>query len=442
MAAKALGDIMKLDGKYRILHSCQGLLCSAAFGYNAFYLSEYGFHASEIGIIVALFGVLTAICLPIFGRIADKSRRFNWKVLLALFCAFGILDWGLLFFCKSKLVVGILFQLTGLVMSCILPMMNVACFYYEKRGIYVNYGIARGLNSLVYAVCSFVLGRLTVHFGTTAITAVGFLVSVFTLLTTISMPYVKSAEDADAANRRAANANTADQRAANENTADRIAANANAADQNTAVRDVKIQAQKKAEKKFWKKYPAFMVMVIGSVFLMATFSLTTTFLINVIEAVGGSSQHLGTALAISALAEVPVLMLFSHIVKRIPETKLLIIAGIAYAMKCLMLFCAGNIQMVYVAQLLQMFSYAIYASASVYFSDKCMEEEDAVTGQTLVSMSGSAGSVIGSLVGGYIVETAGVHMMLAGGMVTAVATVGVFWIAAWMYRRERALQME
>lgn len=152
MGAKILGDFMKLDGKYRMLHSCQGLLCSAAFGYNAFYLSEYGFHAGEIGVIVAVFGVLTAVCLPVFGRIADKSRRFNWKVLLALFCAFGILDWGLLFFCRSKIVVGILFQLAGLEVSCILPMMNVACFYYEKRGIYVDYGIARGLNSLVYAV--------------------------------------------------------------------------------------------------------------------------------------------------------------------------------------------------------------------------------------------------------------------------------------------------
>ena len=440
MAAKALGDIMKLDGKYRILHSCQGLLCSAAFGYNAFYLSEYGFHASEIGIIVAVFGVLTAICLPIFGRIADKSRRFNWKVLLALFCAFGILDWGLLFFCKSKLVVGILFQLTGLVVSCILPMMNVACFYYEKRGIYVNYGIARGLNSLVYAVCSFVLGRLTVGFGTPAIVAVGFVVSVITLFTVMSLPYGKSAADkgtegANAADRSAEGANASGRSTANTNTAD--SSTANTVNRNAADKYAETRMQKKAEKKFWKKYPAFMVMVLGCVFLMSTFSLSNTFLINVIEEAGGNSQHLGTALAISALAEVPVLMLFSHIVKRIPETKLLIFAGAAYALKCFVLFCADNIPMVYAAQLLQMFSYALYASASVYFSDKCMEEGDEVTGQTLISMCGSAGTVIGSLVGGYVVEAAGVRVMLAGGMMTAVVTACVFGIAARMYRREQ-----
>ena len=75
MGAKILGDFMKLDGKYRMLHSCQGLLCSAAFGYNAFYLSEYGFHAGEIVVIVAVFGVLTAVCLPVFGRIASAYRR-------------------------------------------------------------------------------------------------------------------------------------------------------------------------------------------------------------------------------------------------------------------------------------------------------------------------------------------------------------------------------
>ena len=76
---------MKLNGKYRMLHSCLGLICSSAFGYNAFFLAEYGFDASETGMIIALFNVLTALSLPVFGRIADRSRRFHWRNTLLCF---------------------------------------------------------------------------------------------------------------------------------------------------------------------------------------------------------------------------------------------------------------------------------------------------------------------------------------------------------------------
>lgn len=189
-------------------------------------------------------------------------------------------------------------------------------------------------------------------------------------------------------------------------------------------------------KSFWKKYPAFTVLVIGSVLLMTVFSLTSTFLIRVIEDVGGDSSNLGTALAICALAEVPLLLMFSKIVKWIPVPKLLIFSSIMYIVKCLILLGAGNVGMIYVAQLLQPFAYATFASASVYFSDACMEEEDEATGQTLISMSGSAGSVIGSLIGGWLVDTSGVRMMPFAGTIVAVLTTVVTCISMQMYRRE------
>lgn len=392
---------MKLDGKYRILHSAQGLLCSVAFGYKAFYLGEFGYDAGEMGVSMAVFGVLTAICLPVFGRIADRSRFFNWKTMLTIFTLLGILDWGLLLFCDSKTVAGNLFQVGGLLTSCALPMVNVACFYYEKKGISVNYGIARGLNSLVYAISAYVLGRLTVRMGTSAVVLVGFLVNIAVLPTTLLMPYHGSTHLEKA-------------------------------------EDKKIPAaEKKSREKFWKKYPAFMVMVIGSVLLMAVFNLTTIFLIQVIESVGGDSSHLGVALAIAALVEVPVLMLFDRIVKRVSESKLLVISGAAYVLKCLVLFCAVNITMIYAAQFLQMCSYALYASASVYFSDKCMEEEDAATGQTLISMCGSVGTVLGSLVGGYLVELLGVKVMLASAMVGSAVSALVFGLSMIMFKKEQ-----
>lgn len=415
-----------------MLHSAQGLLCSAAFGYNAYYLSEFGFDAGESGVIIAVFGVLTAICLPIFGRIADRSRTFHWKTQLSLFFALSVLLWGTLLVCDYKPVVGVLFQLAGLVTSCIFPMVSVICFYYEKRGIHIDYGVGRSLNSLFYAISAFVLGRLTVRTGASVIAWQGLIVSVAALWPAMTMLYFKE----EKSGKKTGNTNDMESGTSGDPSF--------AGTQKTAgVSGSRAEAGK--SKSFWKKYPAFTVLVIGSVLLMTVFSLTSTFLIRVIEEVGGDSSNLGTALAICALAEVPLLLMFSKIVKRIPVPKLLIFSSIMYIVKCLILLGAGNVGMIYVAQLLQPFAYATFASASVYFSDACMEEEDEATGQTLISMSGSAGSVIGSLIGGWLVDTSGVRVMLFAGTVVAVITTGVVCVSMKMYLgecRRRAILSE
>lgn len=402
---------MKLNGKYRMLHSCLGLICSSAFGYNAFFLAEYGFDASETGMIIALFNVLTALSLPVFGRIADRSRRFHWKNMLLIFAGAGVLIWGALLFCSQKLLVGILFQTGGLLISCMYPMTNIICFFYAKRGLNIDYGIARGLNSLFYAVGAYVLGQLTVRMGGSVIIWMGLLICAVILWPVLRMPYLKTPEREEERKRAA-----------------------------EKVQTEKISGKRKKEEKFWKKYPSFSVLVLGSVLLMTVFSLTGTFLIRLIEEVGGDSSNLGIALAICAAAEVPVLMLFSQIVKRISETKLMIFSGIMFSVKSLILLLAGNVGMIYVAQLLQPFAYALFASASVFFSDRCMEEEDEVTGQSLLSMSGSAGSVIGSLVGGWLVENSGVRMSMLAGLLTAMLTTAVIGIAVKMYHKECRLK--
>ena len=390
-----------MNAKYRMLHGCMGLFCSVAFGYNAFYLGEFGFDAGETGMIMALFNVLTALCLPVFGRIADRSKRFHWKNLLLIFISISLVIWGSLLFCEQKLLVGILFQTGGLLISCMYPMVNVACFYYEKRGIPVNFGIARGMNSLVYAIGAFLLGQLTVRIGASVVVVLGVIVCLAEFWPVIRMPYLKQEVP-----------------------------------EGTAGRKTTAGKGKKGSIPFWKKYPAFLVMVAGSMLIMTVFSLTTSFLIQIIENVNGDSSNLGIALAICAVMEVPVMMLFSQIVKRISETKLLIISGIMYLVKCVVLFCAGSVSLIYAAQLLQPLSYGLYASASVFFSDKCMEEEDAATGQSLLSMSGCFGSVIGSLAGGWLIELSGVKVMLLVGMAVSFLATVVISVSVKMYRRE------
>ena len=58
-----------------------------------------------------------------------------------------------------------------------------------------------------------------------------------------------------------------------------------------------------------------------------------------------------------------------------------------------------------------MISFAIFANASVYFSDEEMSEEDKATGQSFMTNTLVIGQIIGNLLGGALIESYSVKAM-------------------------------
>lgn len=409
---------MKENGKYRILQSCYWMMINVAFGYTTFYLGGYGYSAGEVGILTAVFAAISAVCQPVLGRVADRSKRLNWKVILMLLSAACCFDMILLAIFKAKLLVGLLFGLMALLMNCMMPMINAACFYYEKRGVHVDFGIARGMGSMFYAVVSMILGWLTVRIGTSAIPLAGIPILMVLFLTVCFMPLRENVSESNVRTREHdAQKKTQIRKSENEK----------------SVKKAGTSSGK--EGSMLKKYPAFSVMILGSALLMSVHTLKTTYLFQILERIGGNTGHLGTALAIGAVAEVPILFLFSHIIKRYSAARLLVICSFFYIAKSTMLLFAGSIGMVYAAHLLQPVSYALYVSAIVYFTDESMQEDDKVTGQSLITMTSAVGSVVGNLVGGWLIDFGGVTVMMTFCAVLAVVAASVVTVSAVMHGR-------
>lgn len=388
---------MNINKKYCVLQSCYWMMINVGLGYTAFCLGEAGFGAGAIGALTALYGLISALLQPMLGRVADKSRRIGWKTLLLVLSALCAAALAVLYGVSSGVWTAVLFGLIAVLINCMLPMINTAYFYYENKGEKLDFGIARGLGSGAYAVMAMLLGAGTVKFGTGAVPMAGLPVLAVLFLTVWALPYQKK-----------------------------------------VVQSVRADQEERAvsHTSFVRKYPAFCVMTVGCAILLSVHNLNGTFLIQILERVGGDSSNLGTALAIAAVLEVPVLFFFTHIVKRVPESWLLVISGIAYVGKSLILMLAPNVGMIYVAQLMQPFSYALYASANVYFTNRCMDEEDAATGQALMSMTSPIGSVAGNLLGGWLIDQSGIPLMLEVTCVIAVAAAVVIAAAALMQRKQ------
>jgi PPP family 3-phenylpropionic acid transporter len=404
-------------------------------GYVTFYLTSLGYSAGEIGIVTAIFGVAAAILQPLLGRVADRSRRFGWKpLLLILAAACTAIIVGLLF-CSQKMASGILYGLMLMCINCMMPMVNSASFYYQSRGIQVDFGVARGFGSLAYAVMSLILGQLTVLVGSVSIPAAGLLVIVVLALTVLSMPYgnlKSSSSDSSVSPTRSEHVSNSVQTCSDNATAD---------SPHFARSDVQNLHQKKKSSGFLKKYPAFCIMLLGSLLMLSFHNLTNTYLLQMLQGVGGNSSNMGTALALAAVVELPVMFGFSRIVKKIPSHVLLVVSGIAYTAKAVIYLLAGSVVMIYAAQLLQMLSFALNASATVYFTDECMEAEDKVTGQSLMSMTTALGTVVGNLLGGWLIDTRGMHALLAVGVVIAFCAALTALAAALIYARQSKKQV-
>ena len=171
-------------------------------------------------------------------------------------------------------------------------------------------------------------------------------------------------------------------------------------------------------------------MLAGIVFLFAFHNMVNTYLIQIMERFGGDSSDMGTSIAIAAVCEIPVMVMFSKIAERIRPNRLLKIAGLGFLLKAAAIWMAGSVLLVHASQLLQALSFAILIPASVYYSDEVMEEQDRVKGQAFITAAITVGGMVGNLFGGKIIDAAGVPAMLTIGVACAGAGMLFVWIGA------------
>lgn len=128
---------------------------------------------------------------------------------------------------------------------------------------------------------------------------------------------------------------------------------------------------------------------------------------------------MGTSMAIAALVELPTLFLFSFMLKKARCDFWFRICGIFFLLKSLGTLIAPNIPVFYGVQVLQMMGWGLIAAASVYYVNAIMEEQDAIKGQAYITMTYTLGSVIGSLLGGALIDSSGVNAMLIFATISA-----------------------
>lgn len=121
--------------------------------------------------------------------------------------------------------------------------------------------------------------------------------------------------------------------------------------------------------------------------------------------------------------------LIGLILKKISSSKLLIISGVAFFIKILILIFASAMPGMYISQSFQLFAYAVFIPAAAYYVSSNMSELDQVKGQAFVTSAITIGGVFSNLISGVILDNLGIKQMLITGTVVAALGAVITFIA-------------
>ena len=185
--------ILSLDIKYSAIQFIFfGSVC-AVMGYASVYLLDQGVSNSLIGTILAAISVIVVFTQPAIAAYADKNKHIELRKIISAVMVLAVILSVATFFVKDVVVL-LLCVYVG-ISTCIqtvMPLMNSLAFVFEKQGIEINYGIARGIGSAAYALVSFALGYLVEDFGTSVIPLVYIFFNVLLVLAVNSFVLPKS----------------------------------------------------------------------------------------------------------------------------------------------------------------------------------------------------------------------------------------------------------
>jgi MFS family permease len=183
----------------------------------------------------------------------------------------------------------------------------------------------------------------------------------------------------------------------------------------------KKEAGQSADKRIFKNnwiYLVFFVAFILQVGLTACISFYSVYLIQL----GYSQTLVGVSSFISAMSEVPILMVANRLVKKFKPIRMLEFSVFMLAIR-ISLAGSGILPLMLVSQLLQSVTYMTsYYGCIVFINENVVEGKISQGQSRLAIVQTGAGAIVGSILGGVLTQAIGIRatfMLMAGVMIVA-----------------------
>ena len=177
-------------------------------------------------------------------------------------------------------------------------------------------------------------------------------------------------------------------------------------------------------KDFFTKYTTFMLFLLGFVLVYADHMIINNFFIKIVENIGADVSVMGIAVFLAAILELISMSAYEKWKDHLDIAFVIKFSVVMFTIKHIITWLAPNVFVLYIAQITQMFAYALFIPASVYYVEKLFNKNDAVKGQSLITASMTVAAVAASLCGGFLLDSLGTDMtLLIGAIVSVIGTI-------------------
>ena len=367
--------------------------------YAAVYLQGVGCSNGELGLILALGNVGGALLSPVLGARIDRNRNLRHATVINVLLAIQVVLLVLLrLHPRHDLFTAACYVLY---MTAMMPVNAVnldLCVRLERARAPLNFGLARSMGSFSFVILSTLLGVITARWGYLTLPLAGLAVVLLQFVgNRIIDRDLRVAEDA------------------------------------MPPAENEVREQSSSLPVFIRENRMFCLMLFGTIIIFIAHNMDGNFLINEIRALGGDTAIMGYVAAFTAITEVPVMMFASKLPKKWSTVQYIRLALVLFVFKSLAYALAPSIPLFFASRISQAPSYALYTVLIVGYADSQVARKDSAKAQSLAFSMTTIGSVLASLIGGRMFDTAGVKPT----MLTAVAIAAVGAVIALAGTKEK-----
>lgn len=412
---------------YGGIHGTYWMYYGIIGSFASVFLVAKGYSSGRIGIIVAIGCIMAVMLQPFMADLGDRSKKisvFGISQIVVSVMLLGTII--LLFFDKHSLGLSILFILLIAWVTALQPLINYMAFKLSTTGYHINFGLARSCGSLGYALLCISLGYFVEDYGVITIPIAGIiiLVALAIFLLYMKRSFVKAIRlTGKGSLLNGENTQTTRDEILLDNSQD-DAPQAKVGLGPEITGDSSIVDEEITLLNFAKKNKMFFMLNVGFIFVFFNNGVLNSFLYQIVRDVGGNSSDMGTIFSIMAFCEIPTLVFFDKIMRKISCETLMKIASIAFLLKILTFFLAKSTTLMYFAQVFQPLAFATFLPAVIHFTDQVMKKGEAVKGQALFTIMMSLATVVSSFFGGFVIDIFGEKELLFVSVI--VSAIGVF----------------
>lgn len=358
--------------------------------YAEVFLRGIGYTYEQYGVILALGNVGGALMSPVLGACIDRNRKLRHAMVIRILLAIQILLLIILRgFPQPNLTTAVCYVLYMTAMMPVNALNLDLCVRLERVKAPLKFGFARSMGSFAFVILSTILGNLAGNGNHLIIPFAGM---------AVVMLQAFSNELIDRDLRKY--------------------------EKICPLPETEIQERSSSLTAFVRDNRMFCLMLFGTIILFIAHNMDGNFLKTQIESrtIDHSRDNsiMGYVAAFTAITEIPVMMFSARLPKKWKTVQYIRLSLVFFVIKSLAYALAPDIPTFFASRVLQAPSYALYTVLIVGYADSVVEKKDSAKAQSLAFSMTTIGSVLASLIGGYMFG----HFSVKTTMLTAAAIAG------------------